>query len=193
MPRLGLTQQRERWRAVAVILAGALASFPSLGSGANADARADLAAVEAKVAAEFPSLTHLEPDALAAMIAAGQPVVVFDVREEGEFAVSHLQGATRIAPNADARSFVAEVAAIAKDKAVVFYCSVGMRSSRLASKAAPLLIAAGAKSVNNLRGGIFRWSNEGRPLEKGAAAPGKSSNTGVTVHPYNTSWGRLIE
>ncbi len=159
---------------------------------ALADAKSDLAAVEAKVAAEFPTLNQMEPDALAAMVSAGKPVIIFDVREEAEYAVSHLAGATRVAPDADPAAFVASIAAAAKGKTIVFYCSVGMRSSKLGSKVAPLLMSQGAASVNNLRGGIFRWSNEGRPLEKGSAAPGKSSNSGVTVHPYNASWGRLI-
>jgi rhodanese-related sulfurtransferase len=172
------------WFAVVV----SLAAMPL----ALADAQADLAAVEAKVAAEFPTLNHMSPDALAAMVSDGKPVIIFDVREEAEFAVSHLNGAQRIAPNADPAAFAASVAEAAKGKAVIFYCSVGMRSSRLASKAASLLLSQGAASVNNLRGGIFRWSNEGRALEKGAAASGKASNSGVTVHPYNASWGRLI-
>lgn len=178
-------------RARLAIAAIVLVAVP--GHVAFADAKSDLAAVEAKVAAEFPTLNHMQPDALAAMVGAGQPVMIFDVREEAEYAVSHLAGATRVAPNTDPAAFVASIAAGAKGKSVVFYCSVGMRSSKLGSKAAPLLMSQGAASVNNLRGGIFRWSNEGRPLEKGAAAPGKSSNSGVTVHPYNASWGRLIE
>ena len=158
-----------------------------------ADAKSDLAVVESKVAAEFPTLNHMEPDALTAQLSEGKPILIFDVREEAEYAVSHLAGAARVAPNADPAAFVDSIAASAKGKIIVFYCSVGMRSSRLASKAAPLLMSQGATSVNNLRGGIFRWSNEGRPLEKGSAAPGKASNSGVTVHPYNASWGKLIE
>lgn len=162
-------------------------------AAALADAQSDLAGVEAKIAAGYPMLTHLEPSAFEAMVASGKPVMVFDVREESEYAVSHLAGATRVAPNSDAAEFVARLASGVKGKAIVFYCSVGVRSSTLASKAAALLVQQGAVSVSNLRGGIFRWSNEGRPLEKGAASPGKASNSGVPVHPYNASWGRLIE
>ena len=198
---------RRHWsgRVAALVLTTAIASLFTIAQPgylvpvafsvpvAWADARSDLAAVEAKVAAEFPALNHMQPDALAVMISSGQPVLIFDVREESEYAVSHLAGATRVAPNSDPAAFAASIAASAKGKAVVFYCSVGMRSSRLASKAAPHLMQGGAASVNNLRGGIFRWSNEGRPLEKGAATPGKASNSGVTVHPYNASWGKLIE
>ena len=178
-------------RVLAVTIA-ILASV-SFGNAALADIRSDLAAVEAKVAADYPALTHLEPSAFEALAASGKRVLVFDVREEAEYAVSHLSGATRVAPDADPAQFVAGLGASVKDNAIVFYCSVGVRSSKLASKSAVLLMQQGAASVNNLRGGIFRWSNEGRPLEKGTAAPGKASNSGVSVHPYNASWGRLIE
>jgi len=160
---------------------------------AHADAKADLAAVEAKIAAQFPAVPNMQPDALAAKISAAEPVLIFDVREEAEYAVSRLAGAVRVAPNADPAAFVASIAANAKGKTIVFYCSVGMRSSRLASAASPLLTAKWASSVNNLSGGIFRWSNEGRPLEKGTASPGKASNSGIPVHPYNSTWGRMIE
>lgn len=207
MPAASRILVRTHWsgRVAAVALTTALAGLFTIAEAvflgpvaffvpvALADARSDLAAVEAKVVAQFPALNHMEPDALSAIISASQPVLIFDVREESEYAVSHLAGATRVAPNSDPAAFAASIAASAKGKAVVFYCSVGMRSSRLASKAAPHLMQSGAASVNNLRGGIFRWSNEGRPLEKGAAAPGKASNSGVTVHPYNASWGKLIE
>lgn len=189
MPAISQPQDLLHW------CTGALAALVLCAQAplALAGARSDLAAVEAKVAAAFPTLDHMEPEAFSALVSSGQPVMVFDVREEAEFAVSHLAGATRVAPSADPASFAASIAAAAKGKAIVFYCSVGMRSSRLASKAAPLLLKQGAASVHNLRGGIFRWSNEGRPLDKGTAAPGKASNSGVTVHPYNTRWGRLIE
>ena len=160
---------------------------------ASADARTELAGVEAQVAAQFPSIKHMEPDALASLLASRQPIMIFDVREEGEYAVSHLSGAVRVEPGLDPTAFVADLGAAAQGKTIIFYCSVGMRSSHLASKSAPLLMASGVKSVNNLRGGIFRWSNEGRPLEIGSAPPGKASNSGVTVHPFNSKWGRLIE
>ncbi len=166
-----------------------LASTPSI-----AGAKDDLTAVEAKIATEFPSLDHLDPHAFDAMVKAGTPVMLFDVREENEFAVSRLPGARRIAPNSDPAQFVKDIAAEAKGKQVVFYCSVGKRSSTLASKAAAGLTEVGASGVHNLRGGIFRWSNEGRPLEKGpVAVPGKASNSGIDVHPYNSRWGALIE
>ena len=153
-----------------------------------------LAAVEAKIAAEFPALDHMSPDALDGLMKSGSGVIVLDVREESEYAVSRLAGARRVAPNADPAQFVKDIADEAKGKQVVFYCSVGKRSSTLASKSVQGLKDAGAAGVHNLSGGIFRWSNEGRALEKGpVSTPGKASNSGIVVHPYNSRWGALIE
>jgi rhodanese-related sulfurtransferase len=175
-----------------VIVGAATAMLGSI--PASAGAKNDLAVVEAKIAAEFPTLDHIGPDVLEGFIKAGKPVLILDVREEAEYAVSRLVGARRVAPNSDAAQFVRDIAAEAKGKTIVFYCSVGKRSSTLASKSAAGLAEAGVAGVHNLRGGIFRWSNEGRPLEKGpASSPGKSSNSGVEVHPYNNRWGQMID
>ena len=190
-----LTIMRSR---VLTVVTAASVWAAGLALGPVAARAGDLAAVEAKIAAEFPALDHIDPGKVDAMIKAGPqagtPVLIFDVREESEFAVSRLPGARRVAPNADPAQFVNDISAEAKGKEVVFYCSVGKRSSTLASKAASGLTAAGVAGVHNLKGGIFRWSNEGRALEKGPTpVPGKASKSGVDVHPYNTRWGALIE
>jgi 3-mercaptopyruvate sulfurtransferase SseA len=70
-------------------------------------------------------------------------------------------------------------------KAVVFYCSVGVRSSALAERVAQGLQAHGATAVDDLAGGIFAWHGEGRPL---VDAQGSTD----FVHPYDSSWGRLL-
>jgi hypothetical protein len=44
---------------------------------------------------------------------------------------------------------------------------------------------AGFTRVRNLEGSIFEWANEGRPLVR----EGKKV---TTVHPYDTTWGRLL-
>ena len=72
-----------------------------------------------------------------------------------------------------------------KGKTVVFYCSVGVRSSALAESVKADLLAAGTKEVVNLEGGIFGWHNQSRPLVD------KSGPT-TFVHPYNAYWGRLL-
>jgi len=40
--------------------------------------------------------------------------------------------------------------------------------------------------VVNLRGGVFAWHNQARPLENEAG-------TTDTIHPYNDKWGKLVE
>jgi hypothetical protein len=41
------------------------------------------------------------------------------------------------------------------------------------------------KAIFNLRGGIFRWHAEGRPLAFGPGASG--------VHPFSRDWGQLLK
>jgi rhodanese-related sulfurtransferase len=104
-------------------------------------------------------------------------LVVLDVRTPEEFAVSHLPGAVRVDPDrADLGSL-----AVAEESTVVVYCSVGYRSAAIAEA----LEAAGVERVYNLRGGIFAWANEGRPMIRDGAPVHR-------VHPYDPIWGRLL-
>lgn len=134
----------------------------------------DLAAVERAIDAEYPDVRQISPAELATMMEQ-QRVILLDVRDEQEFAVSHLPSARRVDENGpiDLRQ--------PKDAQIVVYCSVGLRSSRFARR----LAAEGFTHVASLRGSIFRWAIEGRPLS--ACPPDKP-----VVHPYNSSWGRLL-
>lgn len=142
--------------------------------------------VEKKVTADYPSVQHVLPDSLPAAEAGGGDVLLIDVREEAEFAVSHLPGAIRVDPGMAPEEFMAAFGNKVTGKQVLFYCSVGVRSSDMAQRVGAQLAAAGAKGVANLSGGIFRWHNENRVL---------MSNAGRTdlVHPYNRKWGALID
>ena len=72
-------------------------------SPALADA-AKLAALEDRLERRFDDVVHLTLDELALMqIDARAAPILIDVRPEREFAVSHLEGAIRIAPNATAK------------------------------------------------------------------------------------------
>jgi rhodanese-related sulfurtransferase len=106
------------------------------------------------------------------------PPVLLDVRTPAEWKVSHLAGARRVDPKADAK-----IAAngVARDASIVTYCSVGYRSGEMAQR----LRAAGYTHVQNLEGSIFQWANEHRPLVH-------DSEREVRVHPYNAFWGRLL-
>lgn len=106
--------------------------------------------------------------------------LLVDTRAGAEFAVSRLPRAilweeyqTHPPPEAVRQ-------ALAEDRPVVFYCSIGYRSGEAAFRARELL--GQDANVLNLYGGIFRWANEGNGLEGGEL-----------VHPYDDEWGRLLE
>nr|MBV6629578.1 rhodanese-like domain-containing protein [Oceanococcus sp. HetDA_MAG_MS8] len=111
--------------------------------------------------------------------------VVLDVREPDEFAVSHLPGAVRIPPDADIETFTQVVGDTLADKRVLFYCSVGQRSTKVASRMEDAVREAGGQGVANLRGGIFRWHGAHGPLENASGPVDR-------IHSYNAIWGKLM-
>jgi rhodanese-related sulfurtransferase len=141
--------------------------------------------VEKDVSVDYPSVEHVLPKSVPMAQSGSDGVLLLDVREEDEFAVSHLPGAIRVDPGMNPDDFMARFGGMAAGKQVVFYCSVGVRSSQLAERVGSQLSAAGAKGVANLSGGIFRWHNKQRRLV---------SRQGPTdlVHPYNRKWGALV-
>ena len=136
------------------------------------------------VARRWPQIGHITPGELAPLLQ-NNAALVFDVREEAEYQVSHIPSAIHVAPDSSPTAFLDRYGNAVKGKAVVFYCSVGMRSSALAARVAEWLKTRGATAVDDLAGGIFTWHNEGRPLVD-AAGPTDF------VHPYDATWGRLL-
>ena len=49
------------------------------------------------------------------------------------------------------------------------------------------LMKRGAVAVDNLKGGIFAWHNQQRPLVSGQGQPTPY------VHPFDSSWGKLVD
>ena len=137
------------------------------------------------VARRWPNLQHVSADGVANMMAS-KNAVLFDVRTEQEYGVSHLEGAIRVDPAIDSAEFLKTHAAATKGKTAVFYCSVGVRSSKLAERVGHGLKQAGALGTQNLRGGIFAWHQEGRQLHD-AKGPIE------LVHPYDKTWGKAIK
>ena len=73
--------------------------------------------------------------------------------------------------------------------AVVCYCSVGYRSSDMASKLYQQAKATGQASdlkLYNLEGGIFQWASEGREMVD------QTGQKTALVHPYSSVWGYLV-
>ncbi|MDP1579720.1 MAG: rhodanese-like domain-containing protein [Candidatus Didemnitutus sp.] len=136
-----------------------------------------------QIAENFPSVPQLGTTELAAMLGdpAGPRPLLIDTRAAREYAVSHLPGALHAEMIEDVRRLLATAP---RDQAVVLYCSVGWRSSRLA---ADLLQADPARSVHNLDGSLFQWANEGRPLVTPDGTPTHRA------HPYDQRWGRLLD
>ncbi len=144
-----------------------------------------LSDVEADIHNRFPEIEHVTPESLATA-ADNDPPVLIDVRQADEYAVSRLNGAIRINPDASPQQVAAQINDHIAGRRVVFYCSVGERSSRMAKRVKTQLIAAGAKSVQNLKGGIFAWHNRQNPLVDDDNQPTPY------VHPYDTQWGKLV-
>jgi len=163
--------------ALAMLLSAALA--PQAAGGP-----ATLQATIDDVAARWPELGHIAPAQVEGLIRDGK-VVLLDVRTPAEYQVSHLPGAIHVAPDIRSATFLDRYGDAVKGKTVVFYCSVGVRSSRLAQRVAQGLKARGATAVDDLAGGIFAWHGEGRAL---VDAKGPTD----FVHPYDSSWGRLL-
>jgi rhodanese-related sulfurtransferase len=149
------------------------------------------------VETEFPLAKQIEPEVVAVQLDA-QPApkndrhagqrapgdcreahpILLDVRAPAEFRISRLRGA-RLASDLDAAQ--AALVGVGKDCEVIVYCSVGWRSSAVAQA----LTRAGYQRVYNLRGGIFAWANQGRPIYDARGIASK-------VHPFNDDWGRLL-
>lgn len=165
-----------------VALLGAWLWQAALAGPAQAQTEFSLQSIHEEIVSDFADVRHLQTDRLDAVTG---PVALIDVRTVEEFAVSRLQGAQRVDPSIWRNTFLERYAGRLKGKTVIFYCSVGVRSSRLAAAVQKDLLAQGAVAVFNLEGGIFKWHNEGKPLTA-------SSGDTRFVHPYSDYWGQLL-
>lgn len=137
-------------------------------------------AVQHMIATTYPDVPSISTDSLAQRLATdtwSRPVLL-DARSPEEYAVSHLRGARRIDPNA--KDYPA-LDSLARDTAIVVYCSVGYRSAGVTQA----LRTQGFTNVVNLEGSLFQWANEGRPVYRGGRPV-------AAVHPYDSRWGRLL-
>ena len=137
--------------------------------------------VHQQIEEDYPHAQSITVDSLAQWLddPSLDPPILLDVREEEEFAVSHLLGATRVDPDETAFAFLEHAQAATP---IVTYCSVGHRSAAVAER----LQNAGFINVHNLEGSIFKWANEGHPVYR--------DGEGVEeVHPYDRWWGQLLQ
>lgn len=169
-----------------LVIGGLVAVAVAAGIGAAGQWPApEMDRIHAKIESSHEGVDHIAASDFLQLSASD--VALFDVREIQEYEVSHLPGALQVNPDITAAEFEERFGDTLKNKTVIFYCSVGVRSSRLAERVAPLVERSTGRAPANLIGGAFQWSNEGRPM---VTPQGANTNA---VHPFDDYWGRLIE
>ena len=93
-------------------------------------------------------------------IAAKENFLLFDVREESEFASGHLPGARSLGKGIIERDI--EVVVPDNDQEIVLYCGGGFRSILAADN----LQKMGYTHVVSMDGGFRSWKEAGFPIEK---------------------------
>ncbi|MFN3867966.1 MAG: rhodanese-like domain-containing protein [Hyphomicrobiaceae bacterium] len=153
---------------------------------AAAEPDTGLGKLEAEVARDYPAVPHVTPAEFASRLPMPDDLLLLDARAPTEVGVSRLPGAEQVDPEISVEDFIARFGDRAKGRDVVIYCSVGVRSSKLATRVREAMLARGARRVGNLRGGIFALHNNNQPL---------IDDLGQTswVHPYSWWWSRYLE
>jgi rhodanese-related sulfurtransferase len=134
-------------------------------------------AVDDMLKGSIPVINTTELDT---QLAENKELVLLDACEKYEYELSHLPGAQWVGYDGFS---LKSVTGINKDKTIVVYCSIGVRSERIAEK----LKSNGFNTVLNLYGGIFAWANENRMLLD------KNQLATQSVHGYNKKWAQLLE
>ena len=142
-----------------------------------------LTAIQADIVSDHEAVAQLSADDFLKL--EKSDILLLDIREREEYAVSRIPGALRVDPSASAESALTQFGDVT-GKEVVVYCSVGRRSSIFAEREQTVLMKMGAASVSNLEHGIFGWHNDRREL---IDANGKTD----AVHPYNEIWKRYVK
>ena len=109
-------------------------------------------------------------------------VLFLDAREKKEFNVSHIKNSIYVGyNNFDAIEFKKHQ--IAKDTRLVIYCSLGVRSEKIAKKIKNL----GYTNVSNLYGGIFLWK------DKNGIIVDTLGQYTENIHAYSKEWGQYVK
>jgi sodium/bile acid cotransporter 7 len=118
---------------------------------------------------EFPGINEVSVEELKGWMAE-EEIVLIDVREDDERAVSIIEGAiTKKGYESDLEAY--------SGKKIVAYCTIGYRSGLYVKKLKDKGIDA-----YNLQGSILAWVNAGMPLQD------ESGNSTNRVHVYGKKW-----
>ena len=139
--------------------------------------------VDGKIEREFPSVQTVSTDVLLMRYEAADATlpIIIDVREIGEFRVSHLNEALHL-ESAEAIFDAIADRGLSKDTEIILYCSVGYRSASVAAD----LKERGFTQVLNLEHSLFEWANKGYPMTSSSGSTDK-------VHPFNKAWSVLVD
>jgi len=108
----------------------------------------------------YAQVTQIEPQQLLKRIQNEQPLIIFDVRSEGEYAQGHIKGAINIPY--DQIGNQKNTIDIYRDQKVVLYCHSGRR----AGIAAGMLQKQGFTKLIDLNGHMILWDKLQYPLVK---------------------------
>ena len=109
-------------------------------------------------------------------------ITILDAREKNEFETSHIASAKFIGFN-DFSSEDNVLRTLDKNKPIVVYCSLGIRSEEIGEK----LKKAGFTHVENLYGGIFEWKNKGFPVLDSI------NKETENVHAFSKPWSKWLK
>lgn len=180
-----LTANR-RWLLSTIVAVLAVLTFSATATRADIPSRA-LAAVHEATALRYSGVAHVTTEQLLELQSKHKDkLLLLDVREHNEHRVSHISSSLQVPPDMTAAAFADKFRSILKDKTIVVYCSVGVRSSVLADRIASLQEQLEITAVYNLKGGIFNWHNKRLPLIN-------ASSTTDFVHPYSSFWSYLVD
>lgn len=153
--------------AVATVAALAVACRAEAPIG-DAGKLARIEEMAAEVAERFPGAVQVTVEEVGRLLERNR-VVLVDVREERERAVSWIPGSITAA------EYEADPAAWG-DRTVVAYCTIGHRSSEYAQR-----MASEGRPVANLTGSILSWAHAGGPL----IGPDGPTHR---IHVYGRAW-----
>lgn len=109
-------------------------------------------------------------------------VIFLDARELKEFKTSKIPSASYIGHQKFSLDHFLKKG-IKKEKSIIVYCSIGVRSEEIAEK----LQKAGYVNVKNLYGGIFEWKNKNYPVLDSTETETEK------VHVFSKQWGKYLE
>jgi rhodanese-related sulfurtransferase len=98
-------------------------------------------------------VNEIEATELQSRLAAGEDILLLDIRSDAEVAQGVLPNSEHMAMH----MIPLRMADLPKDKAIVLYCRSGARSYH----ACNFLLQQGLGNVLNLRGGIIAWARQG--------------------------------